>query len=165
MAVLPKRMERFGLTLHPDKTRLLPFDRPNGRDGKGPSTFDFLGFTHYWRRTRKGRWMMWCKTMRVRFRRMIRSVTEYCRSHRHDPVKVQHAALTRRIVGHFNYYGVNGNVRMLERVIVALRPIWLKWLCRRSQRPGLTWERYELLLKCFPLPVPRIRVQLWGPLT
>jgi len=165
MAVLPKRMERFGLTLHADKTRLLRFDRPQGSNGKGPTTFDFLGFTHYWRRTRKGKWMMWCKTMRVRFRRMVRSVAEYCRSHRHDPVKAQHAALTRRIVGHFNYYGVNGNLRMLERLIIALRPIWLKWLCRRSQKPGLTWEKYERLLMRFPLPVPRIRVQLWGALT
>jgi group II intron reverse transcriptase/maturase len=162
MAVLPKRMERFGLTLHPDKTRLLPFARPFGRSGKGPATFDLLGFTHYWRRTRKGKWMMWCKTMRVRLGRMIQSVTEYCRSHRHDSVKEQHAALTRRIVGHFNYYGVNGNIRSLKRLLIMIRPIWLKWLCRRSQKPGLTWERYVLLLARFPLPVPRIRVQLWG---
>jgi len=165
MAVLSKRMERFGLTLHPDKTRLLSFGRPHGRNGKGPTTFDFLGFTHYWRRTRRARWMMWCKTMRVRFRRMIQSATEYCRSHRHDPMKVQHAALTRRIVGYFNYYGVNGNLRSLKRLVAMVRPIWLKWLRRRSQKSRLNWERYDLLLLRFPLPMPRIRVQLWGPLS
>ena len=163
MAVLAKRMERFGLTLHPDKTRLLPFGRPHGRNGKGPTTFDFLGFTHHWRRTRQGKWMMWCKTMRVRLRRMIQSVTEYCRNHRHDPVKTQHVALTRRIIGHFNYYGVNGNIRSLERLLVMIRPIWLKWLRRRSQKTRLNWKRYYSLLEQLPFPVPRIRVQLWGP--
>lgn len=165
MAVLPKRLGRFGLALHPDKTRLLPFTRPKGRDGKGPATFDFLGFTHYWRRTRTGRWMMWCKTMCVRLRRAIQSVTEYCRRHRHDPVKMQHAALIRRIQGHFNYYGVNGNIRSLERLIEVVRPIWRKWLRRRSHKTRLTWERYQALLERYPLPVPRIKVQLWSTLS
>jgi group II intron reverse transcriptase/maturase len=164
MAVLSKRMGRFGLALHPDKTRLLPFERPTGGAGKGPATFDFLGFTHYWRRTRSGRWMMWCKTRQSRLRRAIRSVTDYCRRHRHDPVKVQHAALKRRIEGHFNYFGVNGNIRSLERLIAEIRPIWRKWLRRRSQKSRLTWERYAAMLERYPLPVPRIRVQLWGTL-
>lgn len=163
MAVLPKRMERFGLTLHPEKTRLLPFTRPKkGEDGRGPTTFDFLGFTHYWRRTRGGGWMMWCKTMRARQRRALRSIAAYCRSHRHDAVKVQHVALVRRIRGHFNYFGVNGNLRSLKRLVQLVRRIWLKWLRRRSQRTCLTWERYQVLLDQLPLPVPRISVQLWG---
>jgi RNA-directed DNA polymerase len=162
MAVLPKRLGRFGLTLHPDKTRLLPFRRPEGRCGKGPATFDFLGFTHYWRRTWKGRWMMWCKTMRSRLRRTVQSITEYCRRHRHDPVRTQHAALKRRIEGHFNYYGVNGNLRSLQRLITMIQPIWLKWLRRRSQKTRLNWERFGQLLERFPFPVPRIRVQIWG---
>jgi group II intron reverse transcriptase/maturase len=163
MAVLAKRLGRFGLTLHPDKTRLLLFARPTGRSGKGSATFDFLGFTHYWRRARNGRWKMWCKTRRSRLQRAIWSISDYCRRHRHVPVKVQHAALKRRIEGHFNYFGVNGNLRSLERLIRAVRPIWRKWLRRRSQKPRLTWERYAGLLERYPLPVPRIRVQLWGP--
>jgi len=162
MAVLPKRMGRFGLTLHPDKTRLLHFGRPRGKRGKGPATFDFLGFTHYWRRTRNGRWLMWCKTMRTRLRRAIQSATEYCRSHRHDAVKVQHAALRRRIQGHFNYFGVNGNYRSLKCLIYAIQGLWLKWLRRRSQKTHLTWERYWKMLERFPLPAPKITVQIWG---
>jgi len=163
MAVLPKRMGRFGLTLHPEKTRLLAFTRPKkGEARRCPVTFDFLGFTHYWRRAREGGWMMWCKTRRARLARAYRSIAEYCRSHRHDSVKAQHAALVRRMRGHFNYFGVNGNLRSLERLVQYVQRTWLKWLRRRSQRSSLTWERYAAMLERLPLPTPRITVQLWG---
>lgn len=162
MAVMPKRLGRFGLTLHPDKTRLIPFQRPTGRGGKGPATFDFLGFTLYWRQTRGGRWQMWCKTRSARLRRAIQAVAEYCRGHRHDPVKEQHAALTRRLRGHFNYFGVNGNLRSLRVLLSVTQRIWCKWLRRRSEKHRLTLERYWALLARFPLPVPRIVVQIWG---
>jgi RNA-directed DNA polymerase len=106
--VLGKRMERYGLVLHPEKTRLVAFARPpaSQRGGKGPETFDFLGFTFYWGRSRRGRWMMCCKTRRASLRRAFQSVAAWCRRHRHLPVQAQHAALTRRLVGHFNYFGV-----------------------------------------------------------
>lgn len=162
MAVMPKRLGRFGLTLHPDKTRLIPFQRPTGRGGKGPATFDFLGFTLYWRQTRGGRWQMWCKTRSARLRRAIQAVAEYCRGHRHDPVKEQHAALTRRLRGHFNYFGVNGNLRSLRVLKSVTQRIWCKWLRRRSEKHRLTLKRYWALLARFPLPVPRIVVQIWG---
>ena len=163
MEVLGKRFERFGLRLHPEKTRLLPFERPGSgsNGGKGPATFDFLGFTHYWRKSRSGRWMPGIKTRTARLRRAIKAVTDFCRSHRHEPVKEQHAALTRRIVGHFNYFGVNGNFRSLELLVREAERAWHKWLNRRSQRARLSWERFKVVLRDFPLPKPRIRVQLW----
>ncbi len=104
LALLGERMGHHGLTLHPDKTRLVPFRRPPAgqQDGKGPATFDFLGFTFYWGRARSGRWCMWCKTRHARLARAKRSVAEWCRRHRHLPVKEQHAALSRRIQWHFN---------------------------------------------------------------
>ena len=144
MAILCKRLGRFGLTLHPDKTRLLPFRRlPAGqKGGKGPATFYFLGFTLYWARSRKGRWGMWCKTRRASLRRAIQSIYDWCRSHRHHSVRAQHAALTRRLRGHFNYFGVSGNFRSLLLLVEAARRAWYKWLCRRSQRKRLTWERF-----------------------
>ena len=115
MDVLPKRLGRYGLTLHADKTRVLPFGRPPRRQqgGKGPASFDFLGFTLHWRRARSGRWGMWCKTRSSRLQRAITVAAAWCRRHRHLPVAVQHAALTRRIQGHFNYFGVSGNARSL----------------------------------------------------
>jgi group II intron reverse transcriptase/maturase len=164
-AVLGKRLSRFGLTLHPDKTRLLPFRRPPAgqKSGKGSASFDFLGFTLYWARSRKGRWGMACKTRRASLRRAIQSVTDWCRRHRHHPVQVQHAALTRRLRGHFNYFGVSGNFRSLLLLVEAARRAWYKWLCRRSQRTRLTWERFADLLDQRPLPRPRITVRIWGP--
>jgi group II intron reverse transcriptase/maturase len=164
MDALGERLGHFGLTLHPDKTRLLPFRRPPKRQegGKGRATFDFLGFTFYWARTRRGRWGMTCKTRSASLRRFIGSVYDWCRRHRHLPVAVQHKALKRRIQGHFNYFGVSGNFISLLRIIEQAKRAWYKWLCRRSQRKRLTWERFADLLRDFPLPKPRIMVSLWG---
>ena len=151
--------------MHPDKTRLLPFGRPDpGPDGgKGAASFDFLGFTHYWRRTRWGRYKPSLKTRKASLRRAIQSITDWCRCHRHEPVKEQHAALKRRIVGHGNYFGVNGNHRSVALVVQHAERAWHKWLCRRSQRAYLNWERFTDLLRDYPLPVPPIRIQIWDP--
>ena len=165
MVALGKRLGRFGLTLHPDKTRLLPFRRPPGkqRGGQKPATFDFLGFTVYWRRTRKGGWGIGYKTRRASLRRAIQAVYDWCRSHRHWSVREQHEALCRRLRGHFNYFGVSGNYRSLLLLVEATRRSWYKWLRRRSQRSRLTWERFSAVLKQHPLPRPRITVRIWEP--
>ena len=162
--VLEKRLERFGLTLHPDKTRLLPFWRPptTQQSGQGPATFDFVGFTFYWRRTRTGHWRMGCKTRRASLRRAKQALYDWCRRHRHQSVEAQHAALSRRLRGHFNYFGVNGNFQSLLRLVGATKRAWYKWLCRRSQRKRLTWERFTDFLRQRPLPRPRIMVRIWS---
>ena len=165
MGVLRQRFERFGLTLHPEKTRVVPFARPpKGQSGgKGLSTFDFLGFTHYWRRTQRGAWTNALKTRTVRLRRAITAVADWCRSHRHEPVKEQHAALIRRLKGHYNYFGVNGNIGSLRRLARATERAWRKWLSRRGDRAPMSWARFAELLRAHPLPNPTIRVQLWTP--
>jgi RNA-directed DNA polymerase len=164
MAQLKERLGQYGLTLHPEKTRLVEFGRPPANHhGKGPGTFDFLGFTFYWRRSRRGVWTMQCKTRHVRLRRAIQAVAEWCRKHRHRPVQEQHAALRRKLVGHFNYFGVNGNSRSLARLVHQTKRSWFKWLQRRGQRRPLNWERYRRLLKRYPLPQPRITVRIWDP--
>lgn len=162
MAVLGKRLRRYGLELHPEKTRLLPFGRPTRgqRGGKGPATFDFLGFTLHWRRTPWGTWVLACKTRRARQTRAIKAVYEYCRRHRHESIKEQHVALKRRIVGHFNYFGVNSNRSSLYTLVHHAERAWRKWLCRRSQRARLNWKRYKALLKDFPLPRPKVYINL-----
>ena len=162
--VLEKRLGRFGLTLHPDKTRLLPFWRPpmTQQRGQGPATFDFLGFTFYWRRTRIGHWRMGCKTRRASLRRAKQAIYDWCRRHWHQPVEAQHAALGRRLRGHCNSFGVNGNFPSLLRLVEATKRVWYKWLCRRSQRKRLNWERFTDLLRQRPLPHPRITVRIWS---
>jgi group II intron reverse transcriptase/maturase len=160
---LGQRLERFGLRLHPDKTRLLPFGRPDKDDssGKGPATFDLLGFTLYWRRTRTGTWVPAFKTRKARLRRAIEAATAWCRGHRLLTVKEQHATLTRRIEGHFNYFGVNGNLRSLRVLVAEVERAWHKWLSRRGQRKPTSWARFKDVLRVFPLPTPTIRIQLW----
>jgi group II intron reverse transcriptase/maturase len=167
MAVLGKRLERYNLELHPDKTRLIDFQRPKleQKGGKGPGTFDFLGFTLYWRRNHKGPgWHISWKTRRSRMSRAVRAINDYCRSHRHEPVSVQHQALSRRLRGHFNYFGVNDNVDSLTTLRTKAVRSWHKWLNRRSQRASKNWESFGDLLKDFQLPMPRVYVDLWsGP--
>ena len=164
MALLQERMASYGLALHPDKTRLLPFGRPPIRQqrGKGPASFDFLGFTLYWRRARSGHWGMWCKTRSSRLQRAINVAADWCRRHRHKPVAVQHAALSRRMQGHFNYFGVSGNYRSMRPLVEATERNWFKWLRRRSNRTRLTWQKFAAILKRYPLPTPRIYVRIWG---
>ena len=164
IAVLGKRLGRFGLALHPDKTRLLPFGRPPQaqQSGKGPATFDFVGFTCYWVRSRTGHGRMGCKTRRASLRRAQTSIDDWCRRHRHLSIEAQHAALRIRLRGHCNSFGVSGNFRRLLRLVEATKRAWYTWLCRRSQRKRLNWERFSDLLRPFPLPRPRIMVQIWG---
>lgn len=165
MAVLGKRMERYGLSLHPDKTRLIDFRRPplEQRDGKGPGSFDFLGFTVYWRRNDRGRgWHMSWKTRKARLGRAIKAIYEQCRRQRHWSVPEQHKALVRRIQGHFNYFGVNDNTRSLSLLNEKVERAWYKWLNRRSHRSRMNWDRFKDLLRDFPLPEPRVYVDLWG---
>jgi RNA-directed DNA polymerase len=165
LEVLHKRMARYGLTLHPDKTRLIPFQRPVSRENgrSGPGTFDFLGFTMYWCRTRRGGWRLGMKTRKARVQRTLTSLGDWCRRHRHLPLKDQHAALSRRLRGHYQYFGVNGNSRSMNTVRHRTQRTWLKWLRRRSQRGDrLTWERFRAYLQAHPLPPSRICVQIWA---
>jgi len=106
---------------------------------------------------------MMCKTRHARLRRSVQAISDWCRRHRHLPVKEQHAALTRRIQGHFNYFGVSGNLRSLQALVEEVRRTWYKWLRRRSQQAHLNWEGFVALLRRFPLPRPRIAVRIWGP--
>jgi RNA-directed DNA polymerase len=164
MAVRDKRLGRCGLTLHPDKTRLVPVGRPSQgqQSGKGPATCDFLGFTCSWARSRKGRWGRYGKTRRASLRRAKAALYDGCRRHRHQPVKTQHAALSQRVRGPFNSFGVSGNFRSLRRLVEATKRAWDKWRCRRSQRTRLTWKRFGDVLQQLPLPRPRMTVRIWG---
>lgn len=164
LRVLHLRMAKYGLTLHPEKTRLIPFTRPAaGTNGKGPGTFDFLGFTMYWCKGRFGGWRPGMKTRKARLQKATQAISDYCRRQRHRTLKEQHAALVRRLVGHYRYFGVNGNIKSLQRILHRTTLSWLNWLRRRSQRGRrLTWKRFCAYLAAHPLPKPRIYVQIWA---
>lgn len=159
MDVLPKRFGRYGLTLHPEKTRLVEFRRPTGNGG-GPGTFDLLGFTHFWERSEKRKhwWVVKRKTATARFGRALKRVSEWCRRNLHRPVPEQHKALARKLVGHYGYFGIIGNSRSLGRFKFEVEKIWRTWLRRRSSasRPRWRWQRFNELLRRTPLPPPRV---------
>ena len=155
LAVLAKRFARFGLTLHPDKTRLVAF-RPPG-DGSGGGSFDLLGFTHYWGKSRRGRWIIQRKTAKDRFRRTLKRLNDWCRHHRHWRLADQHRVLRQKLQGHWAYFGLSDNYRALASLHFHAQRLWVKWLGRRSQRGRLSWDRANHLLAAFVLPRPRIR--------
>jgi RNA-directed DNA polymerase len=163
--VLPKRFAKYGLTIHPEKTRLVDFRRPdrraspssdNGDEGSRSGTFDLLGFTHYWARSRKGYWVVKQKTAADRFRRALKSIANWCRRYRHTAVRAQWIALKRKLLGHFGYFGITGNFRALRNFRHRVCGVWRKWLSRRSQRARIPWEKMNRLLEHYPLPQPRI---------
>jgi RNA-directed DNA polymerase len=155
--VLPKRFAKYGLTLHPDKTRLIPFRRPDrSPEGSPPETFDLLGFTHYWGTTRNGRWTVKRKTARKRFSRSLRRIGEWCRRWRHIPIRQQQEIIGSKLRGHYGYFGVTGNFEALARFFHEVKDIWRKWLSRRSQRGLVPWAAMQAILERFPLPAPRI---------
>jgi RNA-directed DNA polymerase len=163
MDVLPKRFGKHGLTLHPDKTRLVPFRRPpmqacggKAHRAERPGTFDLLGFTHYWGRTWRGGWAVKRQTVSTRLSRAVRSIAQWCRSHRHLPVREQHVLLSQKVRGHYQYYGITGNARALQEFLRAVHRAWRQWLDRRNNRREMNWDRFNRLLRRYPLPPPRI---------
>jgi group II intron reverse transcriptase/maturase len=158
MEVLAKRFGKYGLTLHPDKTRLVKFSRPRRDDpeGGGPGSFDLLGLTHYWGRSRRGKSVIIRRTMRSRLTRALQRVRQWCRWNRHRPIAEQCKALGAKLRGHFGYYGITGNFEALRRFALEVERAWWKWLNRRSRRARLTVERFRMLLAHHPLPKPRI---------
>jgi RNA-directed DNA polymerase len=156
-SVLPQRLGRFDLELHPEKTRLVDFRRPHA-DGGGPrpGSFDFLGFTFYWGRTRQDRWIPKQKTAKGRFRRGVRALNEWLRSARHLPVPEQARQLSSKLRGHYQYYGIRGNSIALGRFYHLAVRQWQKWLSRRSQRGRIPWSAFRALLLRHPLPLPRL---------
>lgn len=160
LGILPKRFARYGLTVHPKKTRLVPFERPSGPDGAGrkrPGSFELLGFTHYWARSRLGYWVVKRKTSKSRLNRALKAVDSWCRRHRHRKIVEQHAMLVAKLRGHYAYYGIPGNSPALSRFLWYVERIWKRWLSRRGQRGYLSWQRFGALKRVYPLPPPRIR--------
>jgi RNA-directed DNA polymerase len=168
LEVLPKRFGRYGLAVHPDKTRLVPFRQPSSRrdggdrgagghgDGPGPGSFDFLGFTHVWALSQRGNWVVKQRTAASRLRRAVRSIAQWCRCNRHLPVAEQHWVLSQKVRGHFAYYGITGNSTALSRFRTAVVNCWRKWLSRRNRQREATWDAFHRLQEHFPLPPVRV---------
>lgn len=168
MEVVPKRFGKYGLTIHPTKSRLVPFrpSSPWANDDRGEpdepaGTFDLLGFTHYWARSRNGYWVVKLKTATDRFTRAVRSIDHWCRDNRHLPIDQQHQKLNEKLLGHYAYYGVTGNSRALTRFLHEVGACWRRWLTRRNNIRSMTWEKFLAILRRYPLaPVRTVRSTL-----
>ena len=152
--VLPKRFGKYGLTLHPEKTRLVRFEKPKDGTPK-PESFDFLGFTHLWGRSLAGYWVIKRQTAKSRFTRSLNRLREWCRRQRHTPILEQHRRLSASLRGHYGYFGIAGNSVALRRFVHEVKRVWHKWLARRSQR-GLHWDVFAELIRRHPLPAPKV---------
>jgi group II intron reverse transcriptase/maturase len=163
LEALPERMSKYGLTVHPEKTRLVRFTPPDDDDSaptdrkpSEPRTFDFLGFTHYWARTRQDGWVIKRKTAKNRFRRALRAIWEWCRRHLHDPVQGQYRQLRIKLQGHYAYYGIRGNSERLSAFRRGMQRVWRHWLGRRHNAGPMPWADYYRLLRCYHFPNTRI---------
>lgn len=159
--VLPKRFGKYGLTLHPEKTRLVAFRQPPKRgdshgDGPGTGTFELLGFTHYWGLSRHRHWVIRRKTASSRLSRALKRIGEWCRVNRHRPLAEQWSTLSMKLRGHYGYYGITGNMRSIEWFRRQVEHIWWKWLGRRSAKGRMNWARFGMILTRFPLPAARL---------
>lgn len=156
--VLPKRFGKYGLEIHPQKSRLLKFRKPasNKEVKRGDNTFDFLGFTHYWARSRKGNWVIKRKTSRKKVNKTVQALWLWCKKHRHMDLLRQHSILCSKLRGHFQYFGVRCNMRSMETVLHHARRGWRYWLNRRSSKKALDWEKFDVLMSKLPLVLPRI---------
>lgn len=160
LAVLASRFAKYGLTLHPEKTRLVAFKRPDGVDRHdddngpdGPGTFNFLGFTFHWGVSLSGKWAVKTRTAADRLRRTLRRISEWCRAHRHAPLEMQQHALNAKLRGHYGYFDRPGNRGRLWVLLHWTKRIWQRWLRERSQR-GLSWAAMSRLLQHYPLLAP-----------
>jgi group II intron reverse transcriptase/maturase len=155
--VLPKRFERYGLRIHPEKSRMVQFSRPYWKQGKGPGSFAFLGFTHYWGKMLSGGWTIKRKTQGKRLSRFLSGIGDWCKENLHEPMAKQYGILSAKLRGHYQYYGVRGNFKMLEVVYEGTRAKWKKWLSRRNSKDRMGWEKFATQVEAiFDLPKPRI---------
>ena len=155
--VLPKRFERFGLKIHPEKSRLVQFSKPYWKQGKGPGSFAFLGLTHYWAKTLSGGWTIKRKTQGKRLSRFMSGIRDWCQERLHQTLDEQHRMLSAKLRGHYQYYGLRGNFKMLEVAYEHTRVMWIRSLRRRNSKNRMSWEKFAAKVEAvFALPLPRI---------
>jgi RNA-directed DNA polymerase len=158
MAVVPKRCARFGLRIHPTKTTLVVCRQPKASQASahGNGTFELLGFTHYWARTRRGCWVIKRSTARKRLRRTQQAWWPWCRPNRHAPLPYPYRMRCVKRRGHFRSYGMRGNVPLLENVRRYAEKARRYWLRRRSSKSAIDWEKFQKRLAIYVLPTPKI---------
>jgi len=156
MRVLAKRFAKYGLKMNESKTKVCRFLPPGRKDGGKAEPLNFLGFTHFWGKSRKGNWVVKRKTQSTRLARSVAAVSQWCKDHRHNKLRDQQRVLNQKLRGHYAYYGITPNSRSLNTFYERVKRLWFKWLNRRSRTAHLNWTKFNLLLERYPLERPRI---------
>lgn len=159
LEALKARFAQYGLQVHPQKTQLVRFKRPQrdpNRRGPKPETFDFLGFTYYWGKSQKGNQVFKSKTSSKRLRRTLKQLKEWGWKNRNLSLKEQQEQINRKLQGHYSYYGISSNSASLGQVFYQVRHLWRKWLGRRNRNGPMSWEKFSQLLVNYPLIQLRI---------
>lgn len=165
--MIGKRMEMLGLELEPNKTRMLEFGRyasenNRKRNGGKPETFDFLGFTHYCSKSQRGWFRVKRKTSKKKFRTKVKNFKEWIIKSRTIPLKILMERVNLKLQGHYRYYGITDNSKMIRRFYNEVEKLLYKWLNRRSQRNSYNFEKFKMMLKHYPLLKPKIYVSIYG---
>ncbi|MGD6938061.1 group II intron reverse transcriptase/maturase [Bacillus infantis] len=163
---LLKRLDKFNLEVAQDKTKIIPFGRFAERDckrnGQGkPPTFDFLGFTHYCSESKKGKFRVKRKTSRKKLNAKLKQHKEWLKIHRTTNIRDIMGRISRSLIGYYNYYCITDNLQTVENFLDRIRKLLFKWMNRRSQRKSFSWEKFKLFLEKYPLPKPRIKVNIY----
>ena len=157
LEVLSKRLAKYGLAMNMEKTKLVHFKTPGNKGQRETDTFDFLGFTHYWSRSRKNNWVVKRKTAKDRLNRALKKANEWLKENRHMKTNNQWTVLCKKLMGHYAYYGITFNMRAITQYYFRLIQLWFKWLNRRSRNKMMNWDKFKRkILANFQLPMPRI---------
>ena len=155
--VIEKRFQKYGLEVHPEKTSLKKFHKPDDKKPKsGSNHVNFLGFTHYWGKSRNNRWVVKRKTQKERLRVALKKIASWCKKNRHEKLSEQWKMLSQKVRGHYGYYGITGNILGLKKFLVNVKDIWIKWLNRRDRSYCITRKIRNKILAKYPLPAVKI---------
>ena len=149
-----------------NKTKIIEFGRfaeeNRARKGLGkPETFDFLGFTHYCDKSRQGKFRVKRKTSRKKFKTKVKEFTQWMKANRHGRIHEIFKQVKMKLIGHYRYYGITDNSRMLSKYLFEVTKIIFKWMNRRSQKRSFDYEKFNKYLRVNPLPTPKIYVNIY----
>lgn len=163
---LISRLKKFNLEIAEDKTKIIPFGRFAEGDSKKkgnrkPLTFDFLGFTHYCSKSQYGKFRVKRKTSRKKFQAKLKQSKEWLKANRHEGIHYIMDRFIRALKGYYNYYCITDNTSSVSAFKYKIRDLLFKWLNRRSQRKSFNWDKFQLFLDKYPLPIPRVKVNIY----
>ena len=158
---LIKRLKKFNLSVAEEKTKIIQLKKADNDDDKGDNSFDFLGFTHYVGKDKNGRKRVKRKTSKKKYKASLLRCKEWMKDNRTLTTDTFMKTMKAKIQGHCNYYGITDNSRMVGNFIDECRKFIFKWLNRRSQKKSFNWEKFVLFLKMYPLPIVKIRVNIF----